>query len=127
MSTSQATLSRGPIDYTLPGCTCAMGGMGRRADCSHHGEQRVGHFDSKYDNRYGQVQTYTDGTPVHEGDAVTHTQASGGLLPPTSTTGIASFCPWGNEGELYVRYSPSGFDQYAHMNGAVIRDLTPEA
>lgn len=27
------------IDYTLPGCTCALGGMGRRADCPHHGEK----------------------------------------------------------------------------------------
>ena len=27
------------IDYTLPGCTCRLGGMGRRADCPHHGEK----------------------------------------------------------------------------------------
>lgn len=125
--TLDTTLSHGPIDYTLPGCTCAMGGMGRRADCPHHGERRVGRFGFRFDSRFGQVQTYTDGAPVHEGDHVIHTQAPGGLLHPTSTTGIASFCPWGNEGELYVRYSPNGFDQYAHMNGGVVRDLTVDA
>lgn len=27
------------IDYSLPGCTCALGGMGRRANCPCHGER----------------------------------------------------------------------------------------
>lgn len=30
-----------PIDYTAPGCVCAVGGMGRRADCPVHGEHRA--------------------------------------------------------------------------------------
>lgn len=78
----------------------------------------IGIFGSIFDRRQGQPQSYSDGTPVHEGDKVTHYQDVGGLLPASTTTGIASFCSWGNAGELYVRYGPYS---YAHMNGRVER------
>lgn len=81
----------------------------------------IGIFGFEFDSRKGTPQIYTDGAPVREGDKVIHTQAPGGMLAPTSTTGVAAFCPWGHEGELYVRY---GQDRYAHMNGAVVRDLS---
>lgn len=32
--------------------------------------------------RAGEVQTYTDGTPIHEGDVFLYQQTPGGLLPP---------------------------------------------
>lgn len=82
---------------------------------------RVGHFGFKYDRRFGQVQTYTDGTPVHEGDRVSHTQAPGGMLNPTTTEGTAEFAPWDDGGELFVKTTTSGFDRYFHMNGTIER------
>lgn len=37
-----------PIDYTAPGCNCAVGGMGRRADCPVHGITRINSAQAEY-------------------------------------------------------------------------------
>lgn len=81
--------------------------------------RKIGIFGSAIDIRQGEQQTYTDGTPVREGDEVTHRQVSG-MLPGCTTAGVAAFCPWGNDGELYVQYGPK---RYAHMNGEVTHGL----
>lgn len=82
--------------------------------------RKVGIFGFEFDTRFGTEQIYTDGAPVREGDKVIHTQESG-LLPGVTTSGTAEFCPWGHPGELYVKYAEG---RYAHMNGAVVRDLS---
>ena len=43
-------------------------------------------------------QTYTDGTPIQEGDTLRITLDDG-----YTTDGVAAYCPWGDKGVLYLK------------------------
>ena len=78
---------------------------------------RVGHHGFKYDARYGQVQTYTDGTPILPGDRCTSQQTPGGLLPPgPPVEGTAMFSDTvGFPGELLLQTDDGRFYRLTHI------------